>query len=372
MSGSLQLETEIRERIAQEGPMSIAEFMNICLTHPTHGYYTTRNPLGGRGTNSATKGDFITAPEVSQMFGELIGVWCMQMWQQLGEPDEFNLVEIGPGRGTLMSDLLRATKSMEAFSNAARITLVEISPTLKEQQRETLAGHTIDWLDDVNALPKRPTLIIANELLDTLPFHQWIKIEGQWLERAVATRDEKLIFATRAARLDVDMLPAEHDLLPDGKIFETSPAREAYISTISQRLNETTGAALFIDYGHLGSGFGDTFQAIKDHAYSSPLENLGSSDLTSHVDFAPLLNTAKDGQCSTVEPVSQADFLLNMGLLERAGQLGASKSEAVQNGLTNDVKRLAADDEMGKLFKVMAFGKILQDQITFPGFSKPE
>ncbi|PCH46775.1 MAG: methyltransferase [Hyphomicrobiales bacterium] len=362
------LETEIRSLIAQEGPLPIAEFMNICLTHPTHGYYTTRTPLGGRGTNDASKGDFITAPEVSQMFGELIGVWCLQMWQYLGSPKAFNLVEIGPGRGTLMHDLLRATKSMPRFTAAARICLVEISPTLHQQQREVLSGHNITWLDDLTKLPKLPTLIIANELLDALPFHQWIKVEGRWLQRAIAVRDDKLIFATRASQLDSKQMPAGHEQLANGKIFEISPAREACISSIANQFDQTNGAALFIDYGHLKSAFGDTFQAIKNHAYSSPLQNLGTSDLTSHVDFQPLITAAKLCNNEAPDPMTQSEFLINMGLLERAGKLGAGKDETTQMGLSNDVHRLASDDQMGRLFKVMAFGKTQQPKMKFPGF----
>ena len=178
------LEVEIRGRIESEGPLSIADYMTLCLTHPEHGYYTTGHPVGGRASGNRSGGDFITAPEVSQMFGEIIGVWCMEVWQALGEPNPFSLVELGPGRGTLMRDLLRVAKALPGFVPAADIHLVEISPTLAEQQSLLLSQSQITWISDISALPEQPTIIIGNEFLDALPFRQWVKVGERWHERA--------------------------------------------------------------------------------------------------------------------------------------------------------------------------------------------
>ena len=364
------LEVEIRQRIESEGPLSIADFMALCLTHPTHGYYTTGHPVGGRASASREGGDFITAPEISQMFGEMIGVWCMEVWQALGCPKPFTLAEIGPGRGTLMADLLRVAGALPEFAAAADIHLVEISPTLAEQQSLTLSKDAarIKWIRDISALPDQPTIIIANELLDALPFRQWMKIEGRWIERAVGLKDDQLHFVTRPSSLDEAELPTGYAACADGTIFETSAPRESLVATIANHLNTQNGAALFIDYGHLKSGFGDTFQAMKDHGFVSPLEQLGDADLTSHVDFEPLLVAAKENNCTAPTPTTQGNFLLSLGLLERAGNLGHGRDKQVQENLQIAVNRLVAPEQMGDLFKVMAFGAPLSLGERWPGF----
>ena len=349
------LEVEIRSRIVSEGPLSIADYMTLCLTHPEHGYYTTGHPVGGRVSSERSGGDFITAPEVNQMFGEMIGVWCMEVWQALGEPNPFSLVELGPGRGTLMRDLLRVAEALPGFLPAADIHLVEISPTMAEQQSLLLSQAQIKWVSDITALPDQPTIIIGNEFLDALPFRQWVKAGDRWHERAIGIVDEKLAFTTRTAMLDTASLPPDHALQADGTIFETAPAREAIIAQIADLLTEHAGATLFIDYGHLEPGFGDTLQALKDHTFANPLTAPGKADLTSHIDFAALASVARDAGCLIPRMITQGEFLLALGLLERAGNLGSSRDAAVRKQLQEAVERLAGPDQMGGLFKVMAF-----------------
>ena len=364
------LEEEIHALIDAQGPMSVADFMNICLTHPEYGYYTTGTPVGGRASAQRSGGDFITAPEVSQMFGELIGVWCMEVWQALGRPDPFNLVEIGPGRGTLMADLLRVAKAMPGFLPAAKISLVEVSPTLAEQQSLTLSKHNahIQWVRSISDLPDMPTILVGNEFLDALPFQQWIKTAEGWMERCITSADNALRFTTRAGTLRDELLPPDHEEQTLGAIFETSPQREGFVHSLADRIYKHQGAALLIDYGHLQTGFGDTFQALRDHAYVDVLSDPGTADLTSHVDFEALVKQAIEAGCIAPEPTSQGAFLLSLGLLERAGALGADQTQFVRDKLTAAVNRLAGADQMGNLFKVMAFGAPASLGERWPGF----
>ncbi len=363
------IEKEIRSRIPHNGPLSIAEFVSLCLNHPKHGYYTSRSPIGGSRSTSNLAGDFITAPEVSQMFGEMIGVWCMEMWQRLGSPPQLNLVEIGPGRGTLMRDLLNISSAIPDFARSVNVYLIEISDTLSKQQKQLLLEtSTVQWVQDLDDLPTAPTIIVANEFLDALPFRQWVKHDEGWFERAVGLVDEELTFVLRPNRLPESDLPVGHVNENSGAVLETAPAREAFIARTADWLTENKGAALFIDYGHLQSGFGDTFQAMSNHAYTNPLTNLGESDLTNHVDFDPLIKAARQAGCSAPQPTTQGQFLTSLGLLVRAGSLGHNKNATAQDQLRSDVERLASDTQMGRLFKVMAFGAQVDLSHGWPGF----
>ncbi|MEL7272941.1 MAG: SAM-dependent methyltransferase [Pseudomonadota bacterium] len=361
----------LHRTIAEQGPLPIAEYMMLCLTHPQHGYYTTGSPVGGRASAEREGGDFITAPEISQMFGEMIGVWCMEVWQALGEPAAFSLVEIGPGRGTLMRDLLRVADALPGFKKAAQVHLVEVSPTLAEQQSLLLTptNTSLRWIGDIDALPDQPAIIIANELLDALPFRQWVKQGEAWHERAVGLGEGKLTFVTRPNTLRLASLPAGHENEPEGMIFETSPAREGFIARLAHWLNAHNGAALFLDYGHLKTGFGDTFQAVRDHAHVDVLSSPGRCDLTSHVDFAPLTTIAREAGCAVPPPVTQGDFLLDLGLLERAGNLGSGREAHIQEALRSAVERLAGPQHMGTLFKAIAFGAPASLGERWPGFT---
>jgi len=370
--------------------MPVADYMHLCLTHPDHGYYTTTRPIGGRASANRSGGDFITAPEISQMFGEMIAVWCMEVWQALGSPAPFSLVEVGPGRGTLMRDFLRVARAMPGFLDAADIHLIEISPTLAEQQSLTLSEHLsrIKWVRDIDQLPAQPMILIGNELLDALPFRQWVKLAENWHERAIGLAPQPHEMANGAAAAlhfttrPNTLTPPPDFAAQDGVIFETAPAREGFVRSVAERLVQHHGAALLIDYGTLTSAPGDTFQAMRDHTFVDVLERPGEADLTSHVDFEPLVKTALEAGCIVPPPTSQGAFLAALGIAERCGSLGHGKSAAVQNQLKSSVERLVLPSQtsgeaeagkhalgMGELFKVFAFGAPATLGERWPGFS---
>ena len=330
----------IRERIALNGPMGVAAYMDLCLNDPDHGYYATRRPIGAAG-------DFTTAPEVSQMFGELIAMWAAAVWQASGRPP-VALVEIGPGRGTLMRDMARAVTSVSGFAPA--LHLVETSRSLTKQQRETLGGTDATWHVSVEetrtALADMPAIWIANELLDALPVEQFVRRGDGWHDRTITTGEKGLAFAIgEPADVGCDA--------PDGTVLERSAPREAMVRDLARDVASHGIAALFFDYGSFTGGTGDTLQAVARHRRVDPLATPGEADLTSHVDFAALAAIACEEGCE-VETTSQGALLLRLGLLERAGRLGASADEAVRERLRGEVERLAAPAQMGELFKVMA------------------
>jgi len=350
--------TALKKRIAAEiaatGPVTVAAYMNACLFDSEHGYYTTANPFG-------RSGDFITAPEISQMFGELLAVWVFRNWEALGRPAPFAFVEIGPGRGTLMADMIRTLSRLGsgACLDAARITMVEASPRLRQVQRETLAGTAADiaWTETVDDLPGLPMLVIANELFDAIPVRQFVRVGGAWRERmvALASDGENLAFAAGGPLADTSHIPAEFRDAGDGTVFEWAPAREARMNAFADRIARHSGAFLAIDYGHLESGAGDTLQAVRKHEYDPVLDHPGEADLTSHVDFSSLAGEAASAGLQ-VATATQGEFLLKLGLAERAGQLGAGKDTATRERLRGQAERLAAPDQMGELFKVMGVG----------------
>ena len=357
------LKEKLAFQIARQGPMPLAAYMHACLTDPQFGYYTTRQGIG-------EKADFITAPEISQMFGELIGGWCAAAWQQLGCPDPFCLAELGPGRGTLMADLLRAASHGEGFVEAARLVLVEASPLMRERQKIALQPWQarlgrLAWADHVSGLPDMPLIAVANEFLDALPFRQYVKSQEGWRETGIGTdEDGKLIPVTQPALADPAILPEGTEREPEGAVFEHAPAREAVAGEIATRLLEHKGAALFIDYGHSVSGFGDTFQAMRGHGYADPFAEPGLHDLTSHVDFEHLKAAAGSAGLPHAALTSQGNFLLELGLLERAGALGNGKDQAAQESLHRQVERLAGADQMGTLFKVL---RLTSPALDLPG-----
>ena len=337
---------KIKRQIISEGPIGIVEYMSICLGDAGAGYYTTATPFG-------RDGDFVTAPEISQMFGELIGIWCVTMWRNMGKPTCFNLVEMGPGRGTLIEDLLRAATIDAGFSKAVQVHLVEISAALRQQQAKVLSKFAVEikWLDVVQDVGPLPTIFIGNEFLDALPFRQYVKVGQQWVERVVGVENDQLVFSFGNGLLDPSNLPAGHDDQADGTIFEISSAREAVVEYISQHLNEHNGAALLIDYGHIENGFGDTFQAVAKHEFVDPLFNPGQVDLTSHVNFSAFEKYFSSRSNFTL--TTQTEFLLGIGLLERASGLRRGKSKEEQQEIEQAVERLAGLDTMGALFKVL-------------------
>jgi len=356
---------KILTRIAMTGAISMAEFMSIAMGDKEHGYYAQMPPFG-------RDGDFITAPEISQLFGELVAIWIFAAWQALGCPARFILCEGGPGRGTLSDDIIRTLmKAAPQCLSAAQIALMETSPALRRAQKEKLAKYDkpIIWMEDFSALASLPELrdlpliFIANELLDVLPIHQYQNTPDGWRERLI-TANSECNDSAPALRFVLSLPQALPDFIPDsdfaalcasapaGAIAETSPARSALISALSARIKQTRGAALLIDYGALKHGFGDTVQAVAKHKFTPVLENIGRSDLSSHVDFAALRAATEQAGCRAVS-LTQGEFLLRLGLLERAGKLGANKSSAEQNQIRADVQRLAGSEAMGNLFKTL-------------------
>jgi len=353
------------ERIAglirTAGPVSVADYMAICLFDPDHGYYTTREPFGAEG-------DFVTAPEVSQMFGELVAVWLVEAWLANGNPIPATIAEIGPGRGTLMKDMVRTIGRVAPHLAAgADFALVEASPRLAAVQRETLRdnGRTFAWHDTIDTLPDGPLFMVGNEIFDALPFRQFVRHDGKWLERAIGfDADGNFQFGIGTAALAQESLPSEAQNAPDGSIFEIAPAREALMSAIATRIAAHGGAGIFFDYGHLKPGLGDTFQAVRKHRSEGVFDNPGEADLTSHVDFSALAAVARSHGLEA-HTATQGEFLLGMGLLERAGRLGQAADEAAREKIAADVERLAGPDQMGELFKVLA---ILPPGMLLPPF----
>jgi SAM-dependent MidA family methyltransferase len=324
--------------------------MALCLSDPQHGYYMTRDPFGHAG-------DFTTAPEISQMFGELVGTWLVAAWHALGRPQNPLIAEIGPGRGTLMKDIARTIGKLEPeLRETAGFNLIETSRKLGREQATTLegAGGRFDWRESIGDLPRQPLLIVGNELFDAIPIRQYVKMPDGWRERMIGLDDAgNLIFLAGAGSVDQSLLPPGHAQAPDGAVVELAPARAALMQGIAERIARNGGAGLFIDYGYRNPGVGDTLQALLKHAYDDPLAHPGEADLTAHVDFSALAAVARHAGLDA-HLATQGDFLLDMGLLERAGSLGAKADEATRKRLSSEVERLAGPDHMGTLFKVLA------------------
>ncbi len=349
------LAREIAAMIAMDGPISVARYMEIALGHPRHGYYMTRDPLGRRG-------DFTTAPEISQIFGELIAVWCVQAWRTMGSPDKLAIIEIGPGRATLMADLLRALAALKAAPRAIEGHLVETSPTLRRVQKATLAAAELPlfWHDRLEDMSKRPAIIIANEVFDALPIHQLVFHNAGWHERVVGLdRNGGLTLGLAAGMVARDITHALKDrgVSPrDGSVLEISPARRRLAAEIAGFLAESGGFALIMDYGHGATGFGDTLQAVRAHRFAEILERPGDVDLSAHVDFADLVSSFTGSGCVCHGPLSQGCFLDSLGLDLRARTLRKQCGPEERADLDAAVNRLAGrgNSDMGELFKVLA------------------
>lgn len=359
------LKRRIVDLIEALGPIPVSQYMALCLYDKQHGYYMTRDPLG-------RDGDFTTAPEISQMFGELVGAWLIEMWRRAGRPEQPVFSEIGPGRGTLAKDLARTFDRLEpGLRERSSFVLVETSPRLAWAQATAIKGTagTVEWATTVSELPRnRPLFIVGNELFDAVPARQFVNTASGWRERCIGlTDDDELHFIAGPGSVDTALLPAGAEAAPEGAIFEVAPAREALMQEISERIAGDGGAGLFIDYGHVAPGLGDTFQAMREHAYVDPLAGPGEADLTTHVDFTALAAATHAAGLHT-RLATQGDFLLALGLLERAGQLGANRTSDEQEKLRQDVERLAGPEQMGALFKVIAIGPA---GAQFPGFPAP-
>jgi len=348
------LADKIRAIIRQNGPISVTDYFALCLADPEHGYYQTREPFG-------TGGDFVTAPEISQLFGEMIGIFVVQAWQAHLQPKApVRIVEIGPGRGTMMRDILRVVRRLApALYDSATVHLVETSDRLAGVQAATLTEHTgkVTWHKSFDDVPAGFMLLAANEFFDAVPIRQFIKTASGFRERMVGLdEDGALTFAAGFGGIDPALLPQGHGDQPTGAIAEVAPARSAIMQAIADRLFAGGGTALFIDYGHLQSGFGDTLQAVLDHRFDPPLAHPGRADLTSHVDFAVLAEVARARALYVNGMMDQGSFLLQLGVAERAGALGHGKDAAMQAVISGAVARLVGDrdGEMGSLFKVLA------------------
>jgi len=346
----MSLTERLKAEIAAGGPIPVAEYMVRCLHDAKDGYYATRPALGGGG-------DFVTAPMVSQMFGELLGLWCVESWTRLGKPEQFRLVEMGPGDGTLMSDLLRAVRLAPDFLAAADLWLVETSGPLKTAQAEKLAASDASWTDSLDGVPGgAPLILLANELFDCLPARQFVQTPGGWVERLVGlTPDGELTFG---------LAPSEHGAAPEegALILEVSPAQDALAAGIAARVAADGGAALVIDYGRDKAEFGDTLQALKGHEKVESLEFPGESDLTVHVDFPSLLAAAGEAGAEIAGPMPQGLFLGRLGIQQRAEALIAARPDRSMV-IGRQLARLVAPDQMGELFKVAC--------IHQPGFEPP-
>jgi NADH dehydrogenase [ubiquinone] 1 alpha subcomplex assembly factor 7 len=362
----MQLLEEMKAMIAERGAITVEQYMQLALAHPDLGYYMNRDPFGATG-------DFTTAPEISQMFGELIGLWAAEVWSSMGSPDPVRLVELGPGRGTLMSDALRAARIVPAFRNALDIRLVETSPALAAMQHELLvdSGAAVSWAQTLREVPDGPAIVIGNEFLDALPVRQFVRVNGQWRERTVRVNGEGgLVFA--AADKPEPYIRAN---AANGEVLEVSPSGHRMMFEIGTRLVKQGGAALFIDYGHGVTQFGDTLQALRAHRYVDPLVAPGECDLTAHVDFAAMARSASAAGAAVYGPIDQGDFLRAIGidlrtkaLAERATLDHAEEFERARARLVGK-----GEGEMGSLFKAMAIAdRRLRPPPGFqPASSKP-
>lgn len=344
----------IAAEIAAAGPITVARYMQICLTDPDHGYYTTRAPIGAEG-------DFTTAPEISQMFGELIGLWLAQVWMDQGAPSAFTLAELGPGRGTLMADILRATARVPGFHDAMALHLCEASPVLRDKQRTALPGVEIQFAETVSALPKdRPLYAVANEFFDALPIRQFERGPNSWSERRVGLEGETLAFGLSPSAEGASV-GLRHPNAKPGQIAEICEGGEAVMRDLSETVARMGGAILTFDYG-AWDGLGDTLQAVRAHRYAPVLQDPGDADLTAHVSFRWLADAAKPLRSSFAE---QGDFLHAIGLLQRSEVL--AKANPAQTGeLQKAAHRLTSSEEMGSLFKTLALLPVSAPQP--PGF----
>lgn len=340
------LEGLIRARIAAGGPIGVAEYMEMALGHPEYGYYMKDDPFG-------VSGDFITAPEISQVFGELIGLWAAVTWQQIGRPENVVVVECGPGRGTLMSDFLRTVKSIPEFLATIDIHLVETSRVLRERQKSALAGFSPHWHDRLDTVPEGPMILISNEFLDALPIRQLVRTETGWAERRIGVDDSGLQFEIGEIAPDADHLVPPVAFATPGDIFEICPGACEVADILNRRLSRAPGAALFIDYGHDSSSFGDTLQAVRSHKYASVLSDPGNADITAHVDFDSFGQVLRRGGSRTMGPITQSVFLTALGIVERTEKLAHGTAPETAAILRSGTRRLTAPDGMGNLFKVM-------------------
>jgi NADH dehydrogenase [ubiquinone] 1 alpha subcomplex assembly factor 7 len=345
----------ILRQIALQGPLGIADYMLLCLLHPAHGYYTTRDPLG-------VAGDFTTAPEISQMFGEMLGLSLAQIWMDQGRPAPFALAELGPGRGTLMADALRATARVPGFHAAMRLHLIEASPVLRARQAATLAGFAPHFHDSADTLPDSPLFLLANEFFDALPIRQFLRRGDGWAERMVGAQDGALCFGL-APPVPLAALAGRLADTAEGEMVETCQPAQPIMAAIAARIAARGGAALVIDYGDWRSR-GDTLQALRAHRFDHPLAHPGEADLTAHVDFEALALAAQPLHAEALTP--QGVFLEALGMGARANALAERLEGAARDAHLAAYRRLTHGREMGHLFKVLGLRRATDPAL--PGF----
>lgn len=333
-----QLAKKLVEHIKEAGPMTVADFMAACLYDPEHGYYATHPAIGGAGA------DFLTAPEASQMFGELVGLWCAHEWDALGRP-ALNLIELGPGRGVLMEDAWRATRRIEGFHEASTVIFVETSAVLRDEQARRVP-HA-DWAARLEDAPPGPSLIIANEFLDCMPIRQFMRGEDGWHEKLVGLDEAgRLTFGLSAA------IPAGDDETPEGAVREIAPNLDSFMYEIERRLHAAPGRVLIIDYGYAAPEGADTLQALLRHQKVDPLDAPGEADLTAHVDFARVAHLAREAGLQVAGPATQGWFLKALGIDMRVEMLTRANPPHTQR-VQRELERLTSPEQMGALFKVI-------------------
>lgn len=342
------LKTLITEMIIENGPISIEAFMNLALYHPNHGYYRGKEPLGQGG-------DFITAPEISQMFGELIGLWCVAVWQSIGAPRPWLLVELGPGRGTLMADALRAARLAPEFLQSLELHLVETNALLKESQRARLTALEVApcWHSSVETLPEGPAILIANEFFDCLPVRQFVRDRDGWHERMVGLDAKGDLCFGLAPESEAQLA----SMGEEGEVKEIGLAAIGLMQKLAARLVGQGCVLLIIDYGYEGPARGETLQAVRGHRFAEPLADPGEADLTAHVDFAALAAAARGVGAKVHGPVPQGAWLDRLGIHERAAALRRGASPAQSAAIDVALARLvdmSSGASMGRLFKALA------------------
>jgi NADH dehydrogenase [ubiquinone] 1 alpha subcomplex assembly factor 7 len=346
--------TPLQERLIQliklKGPITVADYMSDALGHPHDGYYMSQKAFG-------VDGDFTTAPEISQVFGELIGLWLVEAWRNMGSPKAFNLIELGPGRGVLMADMLRAARLRPEFTRSAQVWLLETSGRLRHEQQRRLRASDVKplWADEFDDIPAAPSLIVANEFFDCLPIQQFQNTGNSWRERLVGLtpNGENLEFVLGRTPPPADYGLPDPSECDEGEIFEISFAAREFLSYMCSMLTEHGGAALIIDYGHMQSGFGDTLQAVRNHKYWPPLSSPGRADLTVHMDFEAMARAAIDSGAVVHGPATQGQFLDRLGLAIRVEMLCKGKPAEEAEKIRVGVSRIAASNQMGEIFKVL-------------------
>lgn len=349
----MPIEHVIRKKIKEEGVLDLAAFIDLALYHPQYGYYMTRDPFG-------VEGDFITAPEVSQMFGEVIGAWIADIWMQMGSPQKLVLVECGPGRGVFMADILRATANIKGFHNALSVKMIECSPVLRDKQKQALSFFAeVEWFDALeNAGIGGPVIILGNEFLDAFPVQHY-KREGSKTQKCVITLEDNDFI--------IDWQEVAYDCTA-GALYETSPVQESFIEQCCGIIKENSGACLFIDYGYVEAKSGDTLQVLKNHKKVGLFDHIGDSDITAHVNFGKVKEQVQKVGANWHGVRTQGDFLQGLGIALRAQvlkntalkSLPLDEAQVKQSGIDRDLKRLIGSKEMGELFKVACFSSGLE------------